>query len=92
MQNTEPICFRMDPRNKKILEKLADEKGLKIGTYMRFQALKIIEKNETVNIQTVKIKRMEETKLIVEALEGIKLILSCIGIILGLGTIALIFK
>ncbi len=35
---------------------------------------------------------MEETKLIVEALEGIKLILSCIGIILGLGTIALIFK
>ncbi len=50
MQNTEPISFRMDPRNKKILEKLADEKGLKIGTYMRFEALKIIEKNESVNI------------------------------------------
>ena len=50
MQNTEPICFRMDEKNKKKLEALADKQGLFLGTYMRFEALKIVERSETVNV------------------------------------------
>ncbi len=48
--STEPLCFRLDRKNIEKLDVLAKEKGLTRATYLRFEALKIIEKNETVNV------------------------------------------
>ena len=48
--STEPLCFRLDRKNIERLDVMASKLGLTRATFLRFEALKIIEKNESVNV------------------------------------------
>ncbi len=43
---TKPMCFRIDVKNKKKIEQLAENSGLAPSTFIRFEVLKVIERSE----------------------------------------------